>query len=206
MISPAVATAGVGPPEGGVQHQFTNGTFATAEWVSQTPRTATDTSVTAVQHPGPGGKELSVTQLVVTYDATGNPIGFTQTTVDASSGFTFTIDGAHFTSAAVYGVGLLARACNEDTGACRNTTIDVSATWSGQGAITRGTVINKDIETRSNFLYIQLERLTGATRAASATGSVGAFSYSAGEAIAPPTLGVMKTGYIFLCLDGGCEN
>lgn len=65
MISPAVATAGVGPPGGGVQHQFTNGPFATATWFTQTAQATTLTSVAATRHPG-GGTELTVSQEVET--------------------------------------------------------------------------------------------------------------------------------------------
>jgi hypothetical protein len=206
MIAPASASAGIGPPPGGVQHQLTNGTFATAEWVSQTPQTATDTAITAIRHPGLGGTELTVTQIVTTYDAAGNPIDTTQTTVDALSGFIFTIDGTLFRQAAVAGLNLPAQTCDELTGACSATTLDVSAQWSGQGAITRGAITSKDIEVRSNFLFIQIEHMAGATRAAAATGTIGAQTYSATDAISPPTLGTIRTGFIFLCLDGGCEN
>ena len=201
MISPAVAAAGVGPPGGGVQHQFTNGPFATATWFTQTAQTLTLTSVAAARHPG-GGTELTVSQEVETL-ATGS---FSDTEVDVSSGFTFTIDATHFTAAAVHGTGLPAQTC-DDSG-CSLTTFSVSATWTGQGAITRGAVNSKDIETRhnGNFLYIQLEHFAGASRNATASGTIGAQSYTTADALAPAILGNMHTGYIFLCLDGGCEN
>jgi hypothetical protein len=204
-IAPASASAGIGPP-GGMQHEITIGTFATAEWVSQTAQEATDTSITVVRHPGQGGTELTVTQAVTTYDAAGNPIDSTQTTVDALSGFTFTIDGTLFTNAAVAGSNLPAQTCDELTGACSATTLDVSAQWSGQGTITRGAIASRDIETRSNFLNILIEHMAGATRAATATGTIGAQTYTAADAILPPTLGTIRTGFVFLCLDGGCEN
>ena len=201
IISPAVATAGVGPPGGGVQHQFTNGPFATTDWITQTAQRITDTSVTAVRHPG-GGKELSVFQEVETL-ATDS---FTVTTVDVTSGFTFTIDATHLTDAAVQGTGLPAQTCTD--AACFPTTINVFTTWTGQGAITRGAVNSKDIETRhnGNFLYIQLEHFAGASRTATASGTIGAQSYSTADTSTPPILANMHTGYIFLCLNGGCEN
>lgn len=202
VISPTVATAGVGPPLGGVQHQVTNGPFATAAWATQTTQTFTFASVTAVRHPG-GGMELSVFGEEFNL-ATGSA---TYTNVDASSGFTFTIDATHLTAAAVQGTGLPAQTC-DDTGNCYPATISVSATWTGQGALTRGAISSRDIETRhtGNFLYIQLEHFAGASRDAAASGTIGAQSYSTADAIAPPALGNMHTGYIFLCLDNGCEN
>jgi hypothetical protein len=128
------------------------------------------------------------------------------TNVDVSSGFTFTIDATKLTGAAVHGTGLPAQTCN-DAG-CFPTTISVSATWAGQGALTRGAVNSKDIETRhnGNFLYIQLEHFAGASRNATASGTIGAQSYSTADALGLPALGNMHTGYIFLCLNGGCEN
>ena len=148
VITPAVAAAGAGPPLGGVQHVFTNGPFATADWFSQTARTATDTSVTAVRHPG-GGQELTVFQRVDTLDANGFVISETVTTADVFSGFTFTIDAAHLTGAAVHGTGLPAQTCGDTS--CYPTTISVSATWTGQGAITRGAVNSNDVES-AHFL------------------------------------------------------
>jgi hypothetical protein len=198
----APAFAGAGPPGGGVQHEFTNGPFATAYWVSQTARTATQTSVTAVRHPG-GGKELTVFQEVDTLDANGFVLSTTFTTVDVASGFTFTIDATHLTGAAVHGTGLPAQTCGDT---CHPTTLSVSANWTGQGALTRGAVNSTDNEARGNFFYLQIEHLSGASRNATATGTIGAFSYSAADAAVPAMLGNMHTGYIFLCMAAGCEN
>lgn len=205
VITPAVAAAGAGPPLGGVQHVFTNGSFATADWYSQTARAATDTSVTAVRHPG-GGKELTVFQVVDTLDANGFVVSETVTTADVFSGFTFTIDATHFTGAAVHGTGLPAQTCGDT---CYPTTIRVSATWTGQGAITRGAVNSNDVESVGhfgNFFYHQVEHFSGASRSATASGTIGAYSYSPADATAPPALGNMRTGYIFLCMAAGCEN
>ena len=104
------------------------------------------------------------------------------------------------------GLNLPAQTRDELTGACSATTLDVSAQWSGQGTITRGAIVSRDIETRSNFLFIQIEHMAGATRAAAATGTIGGQTYTAADAIAPPTLGAIRTGFIFLCLDGDGEN
>jgi hypothetical protein len=191
--APSAATAaGFGPPS--IQHQFTNGPFATAEWTSQIGQKFTDTTVTAVRHPG-GGAELTVDQIVET--STSDRV----TSADVSSGFTFTIDATHLSGATVHGAGLPARTCSLT---CHATTISVSATWTGQGTLTRGAVNSKDIEP-SNFLYIQIEHFAGASRNATATGTIGAYSYITADAFAP-ILGNMHTGYFFLCMAAGCEN
>jgi hypothetical protein len=202
VITPTVAAASGGPPPGGLQHQFTNGPFATADWYSQTAQTATETSVTAIRHPG-GGKELTVWQEVDTLDANGFVIGGTVTTADVFSGFTFTIDATHLTGAAVHGTGLPAQTCSDT---CHASTISVSANWTGQGILTRGAVNSVDNEARGNFFYLQVEHFSGASRNATATGRIGAYSYSAADAVTPAMLGDMHTGYIFLCMAAGCEN
>lgn len=191
-VPSAIAVAGVGPPS--IQHQFTNGPFATVEWGSQVGQKLTDTSVTAIRHPA-GGVELTVDQVVET------STNWIVTTADVSSGFTFTIDATHLSGASVHGAGLPAQTCSLT---CHATTINVSATWTGQGAVTRGAVNGKDIEP-GNFLYIQIEHLAGASRNATATGTIGAYSYDAAD-VAVSTLGDMHTGYLFLCMAAGCEN
>ena len=150
-------------------------------------------------------KKLTVFQIVAILDANGFVISETVTTADVFSGFTFTIDAAHLTGAAVHGTGLPAQTCGDT---CYPTTISVSATWTGQGAITRGAVNSNDVESApsGNFFYHQVEHFSGASRNATASGTIGAYSYSPADATAPPTLGNMHTGYIFLCMAAGCEN
>jgi hypothetical protein len=112
------------------------------------------------------------------------------------------------TGAAVAGTGLPAQTC-DDTGSCHASTISVSATWTGQGAITRGAINSNDVESVGhfgNFFYHQVEHFSGASRNATASGTIGAYSYTAADAVTPPLLGNMQTGYIFLCMAEGCEN
>jgi hypothetical protein len=110
------------------------------------------------------------------------------------------------TGAAVHGTDLPAEGCNFD--GCSPTTVSVSVTWTGQGALTRGAVNVNAVTTRpeGNFLYHQIEHFAGASRTASASGTIGAESYSPADALGTPMLGNMQTGYLFMCLDGGCED
>jgi hypothetical protein len=220
MITPARSASAAGPRSCIVQRQlvcvsiqFTSGPFATAEWATQTsacgfpcPGTFTDTTVAVNRNTRlGGGSELTVQQSVTTFDANGNLISSSDTYTDVFTGFTFTVDGIHLTGAAVHATGLPANFCNLDT--CGATTIDVSVTWSGQGPITRGAVNSRSVLTGRNNLRLQIEHLSGATRAASATGSVGAESYSAADALVPPpALGNIQTGFFFICQNVGCEN
>jgi hypothetical protein len=68
--------------------------------------------------------------------------GYTDTSADVTSGFAFTIN-KNLTSARASGSNLPATTCTFDANfnliGCTDTTIDVSADWTGQGPLGHGT-------------------------------------------------------------------
>jgi hypothetical protein len=129
LVGPASAAPGQV-----IQFRFHN-TSATAEWITTSATSTTTTAVGVTSKP----YELIVDQLTVNVDATGN-ITSTDTMADVTSGFSFAIDKSKLTSASTIGSGLPAMTCITDPNgnqSCTHTTIDVAATWTSQGPITR---------------------------------------------------------------------
>src|SRR6266851_5377001 len=82
----------------------------------------------------------SATSFTDNLDANGNFTGATDTSADVTSGFSFAIQKS-LASASTSGSGLPATTCTFDANfnliGCSATTIDVNATWTGQGPISR---------------------------------------------------------------------
>jgi hypothetical protein len=83
--------------------QFFGGKFAVAGWLTVSPQRFTITSVAVNLDPAHGFTQLVVEQSVGTRDPiTGLSVSGTTTQVVVSSGFTFTIDSARFSRAALH--------------------------------------------------------------------------------------------------------
>jgi hypothetical protein len=133
----------------------------------------------------------------------GNFTGGTETFADVTTGFSFAADKATLTSASTSGSGLPARTCSVDASGnefgCSATTIDVTATWTGQGPITR-TVSNARFKESG---FSGTEHSNGTERAATATGTVAGTTLGASE-LYFAYLGFTNSGTITRCIGLSC--
>jgi hypothetical protein len=176
------------------------GTFAEALWQTRSATSFTDTSVTAVKSTH--GSELFIFQATSNFDASGNFTGATETSADVTSGFSFAIQQP-LASASVSGSGLPATTCTFDVNfnliGCAASTIDATATWTGQGPITRG-VSNNHFKSDG---FSETEHSNGTDRSATATGTIGGVTLTASD-LAFADLGTSKEGLTAICVGSGC--
>jgi len=138
-----------------VTHFGFSGTFAQADWFTSSTTSYTYTIINVSQSTH--GSELFIDQFTGNLDTNGNFLGATDTFVDVTSGFSLAIDQARLASASVSGSGPPATTCNVDVQGlpinCSPAAIDVNATWTGQGPISRS-VFNDHFQDRR----VQCER------------------------------------------------
>jgi len=183
-----------------VTHFRFSGTVADALWFTSSATSSTFTSVDVSKSTE--GSRLVVDQVTDNYDANGNFTGGTNTLADVTSGFSFTLRQP-LASASLSGSGLPATTCtfdaNFNTIGCSATTIGVSVTWSGQGAITRGW-FNEHFK---NDGFSEIDHFYGTNRHAVATGTVGGLTLSASE-LQFADLGTLKSGTVTICVGSSC--
>ena len=179
-----------------------SGATAAALWTTTTSNSFTDTSVLVTQS-GSGPKELMIDQFTANLDSMGNFTGGTDTFADVTGGFSFTIDKKTLASASVEGTGVPAQTCtldiNGDVTGCADTSIGVSASWTGQGPIFRAGLSDHFHSPG----FTETFYFGGTNRDASATGTVGGLTLGAGDLVFAD-LGVASTGSVTVCLGGGC--
>jgi len=107
--------------------------------------------------------------------------GATDTFADVTTGFAFTIDASKLSSASVSGSGLPATTCSYDADfnliGCVDTTIDVDATWAGQGPIGRDTFAEHFKSDGFSFT----DHFHGTSRDATASGTVGGLTLTSSD-------------------------
>ncbi len=203
FAAPASAAAGQ------VAHFRFHGTFAEAFWSVSSGTTFTDTTITV--STSRQGSALYVDQFTGKLDADGNFIGGTDTVVQSpgamepgvTSGFSFTINAPKLTTADVSGSGLPAKKCTFDamgneTG-CTGTTVNVSATWTGEGPMTRS-VSNFHMKTAG---FSMNSHFNGTSRTSTATGTFNGGPLSAAE-LSFADLGTTHSGDIKRCIGNVC--
>jgi hypothetical protein len=191
-----------------------HGTFADAFWSSSSATSSgtTFTDTTMSVSKSKQGSALYVDQFTGNLDADGNFTGGTDTLVGVpgamepgvTSGFSFTIDVPALASASVSGTGLPATTCTFGADGnqlgCTDTIIDVSASWTGQGPITREV---SNFHTKGGPFSMN-EHFNGTSRAATATGTVAGVTLTAAESVSGATrLGTADSGIIKRCI--GCQ-
>jgi hypothetical protein len=196
-----LALAGPASAASGQVTQFRfHGTFADALWItsSATSYTYTSVNVSKFLH----GSELIATQFTGNLDANGNFTGATLTSADVTSGFTFTISQP-LASASTSGSALPTTTCTYDANfnliGCSPSTIDVTAAWTGQGPISRG-VFTDHFKSDG---FSETDHFNGTDRAATATGTIGGLTLSAGD-LDFADLGTAKSGTTIVCIGGSC--
>ena len=117
---------------------------------------------------------MFVDRFTENFDSKGNFTGASETIADVTSGFSFTIDSAKLNSASTSGSGLPATTCTYDANfdliGCTDTSINVSASWTGQGPIAREA-------SNDHFQFDGFKvssHFNGTDRNATAIGSIGA--------------------------------
>jgi hypothetical protein len=164
-----------------IQDRF-HGPFAEAGWETTTPTSITDAAVLASQEQD-GTTHLSIFDLHTTYlDSSGNVTGSVDVSGELNGGASFTMDTVGLTTASASGAVPVTRctfdAAGNQTG-CTSGTIDVSVTWTGQGAISRGKeYVDRSVDP-GGLTFV--DRGSGTFRLASATATIGGQTFDASE-------------------------
>lgn len=196
----ALAVLSLGAPASAapadVTHFTFHGKFADADWYVGSNAGFTDTFIRI--STSTDGPELVVDQTSGSKDAADAFLGGTETIVDVTSGFSFAID-TQLTGAGVSASGVPATTCTLDAEfnqtECSSTSIDVSASWTGQGPLSR-TVVNTNF--KQGVVRI-ITHLNATGRQATASGLVGGLTLSD---LQFANLGTAKSGYTEICV--GC--
>jgi hypothetical protein len=173
-----------------------NGSFAEAQWQTQTTNSITDTFVSA-GHNQPSATFLVFDEFTTTFDNSGNITGHTDVSGAVNSGVSFSIVNPLASAAASASVP--ATSCSYDAnfnliGCVDVGTVDVSASWTGQGPIARGTF-------NSNFRvdgFHEISHFTGSNREATATATLDGTSLGTGDLIFA-NIGTAKSGNLTVC-------
>lgn len=196
----ALAAPASAAPGQVTQFRF-HGAFVDADWFTSSATSYTDTSITVSKSKQ--GSELFIDQFTGNLDANGNFTGGTDTSADVTSGFSFAIDQKGLTSASTSGSGLSATTCTVDVNGnpvkCSPTTIDVTASWTGQGPITKS-VTNDHFKTAG---FSVRDHFNGTDRNAAATATIGGFPQPLGEP-QYADLGTTNSGTTNVCIGNSC--
>jgi len=197
LVGLVAGTAKAAPAD--VQHFTFRGSFAEALWFTSTDTSATDTYINPSKTRR--GEELFVDQFTENFDGNGNFTGATDTFADVTTGFAFTIDATKLSSASVRGSALPATTCSYDADfnpiGCVETTIDVDATWAGQGPIGRDTFAEHFKSDGFSFT----DHFHGTSRDATASGTVGGLTLTSSD-IEFADMGKANFGETDICV--GC--
>lgn len=131
-------TGTAGAASSPVTHVRSNTAFADASWYKESGDQFWASGISARRSLWGSGSELHLSQTVGT-----NGGSTTSISADVTTGFTFTIDSKRLNGASLSAADLPATLCTYDengelVGQCTDTTVDVHVTWSGQGAMTKG--------------------------------------------------------------------
>lgn len=188
------STAAAAPTQT-VRFQF-NGSFAEALWETQTSSSFTDTFV-FVQKDRRGSASLFLDQFTANFDNNGNFTGATDVSGEADSGVSFS--SSRSLSSAMASASVPVTSCtydaNGDLIGCSDAgMIDVSASWTGEGPIARGTF-------NDNFHqdgFHEVDHFTGTDRQATASATVDGISLGTGD-LQFADLGTALSGTVIIC-------
>jgi hypothetical protein len=191
-------------PAGAASAQVTqfrfSGSFANAFWFTSSATSATGTTISVFKRNT--GSGLFIEQFTSRYDANRNITGYTDTTADVTSGFSFTLRQP-LASASLSATGLPGQTCTYDANfqqiGCTATTIDVTAAWTGQGPINRG-VSNEHFKIDG---FSETDHSSGTDRNAVATGTFNGDTLTASE-LQDALIGTANVGTATVCIGGSC--
>lgn len=179
-----------------------HGPFAEAGWEASTPTSITDASILASQEQD-GTTHLAIFDLHTTYlDSNGNVTSSLDVTGELNTGASFTLDKINLSTASATGTVPVTRctfdAAGNPTG-CTADTDAVSATWTGQGQLTRGIqYVDRSVQP-GGLTYV--DRGSGTFRSASATATIGSQTFDASE-LQFADLGVTNDMTLTVCPHG----
>jgi hypothetical protein len=186
---------------GQTTHFRFHGTFADAEWFISSDTSFTDGFVSVSRTRQ--GQEMFVELFTENFDSNGNFTGAIDTFADVTSGFSFTIDARKLDSASTSGSGLPATTCTYDANfdliGCTDTSINVSASWTGQGPIARET-------SNDHFQFDRFKvssHFNGTDRNATASGSIGGVTFAPAD-LEFADLGRANSGETDICIGNSC--
>jgi hypothetical protein len=173
-----------------------NGSFAQALWETQTSSSITETFVFA-QSDRNGAAFLFLDQFTENFDSNGNFTGATDVFGEADSGVSFS--SSHSLATATASATVPVTSCSYDAdfnliGCSDAGTIDVSASWTGEGPIARGT-FNQNFHQDG---FHEVDHFTGSDRQATATATVGGTSLGTGDLLFAE-LGTAVSGTVIVC-------
>jgi len=188
-----VGSAGAAP--GQTTHFRFHGNFAEALWFVSSSTSFADTTFNVSQSKT--GKELFVERFV------GTQSGETDTVVDVTSGFSFSIDTKTLGTASVSGSSLPARRCTYDVDGnligCSHVRVAFQASLTGQGPIIKGTA-NDHFKSDG---FSVTDHFNGTDRNAIATGSFAGIALRASQ-LEFADLGHTNEGSVSVCKGTGC--
>ena len=179
-----------------------HGPFAEAGWEASTPTSITDAAILTSQEQD-GTTHLAIFDLHTTYlDSNGNVTSSLDVTGELNTGASFTLDKINLSTASADGTVPVTHctfdAAGNPTG-CTNDTVTVSATWTGQGQLTRGNQYVDHSVQPGGLTYV--DRGSGTFRSASATATIGGQTFDAPE-LQFADLGVSNDMTLTVCPHG----
>jgi hypothetical protein len=197
----SVSASSLAASTGQVSHYRVHGAVAEAGWA----RTVGTDFVGAYVQASTAklGGELVVEVFHDRYDAQGRFLGSTVKHAAVTGGYAFAIDKAKLGTATVDATAVPATLCRFDAnwnpiGACQAVTLDVQATWTGEGLIARS-VKNDHYRYRGFGL---IEHSNGTQRNATASAIVDGVDVTRDFLFA--TLSTNLYGSTTICLHGAC--
>jgi hypothetical protein len=167
--------------------------YGEANWETRTATSITDAGVlAAVTHrdqpgtTGPGGgagTHVWVDMRTMYLDGNGQPVGGVDVSGNANGDVPFTIDALNLTTASVNTV-VPATTCTLDAAGNPTTcvdggTVNVAASWTGQGEISKGVFYDDHFLDPGSFVYI--DRGSGTFRQANATATIGGQTFDTSD-------------------------
>lgn len=177
----AASSAGTARASGAqvIQDSF-HGPFAEAGWETSTPSSITDAFVLTAREQD--GTTHLFPGLQTTYlDANGNVTG-SLVVSGQLTGASLSFDTLRLSNASVSGAVPVTRCTYDAAGnatGCTDGTLDVSASWTGQGQLTRGSQYEDHFVQPVGFTFI--DRNSGTFRLASAAATFGGQSFDPSE-------------------------
>jgi hypothetical protein len=179
----------------GVLHFQLNRSFAQALWETHTSHQSSEPYVFA-QRNRQGAITLYFDEFTRYFDDSGNFTGSTDVSGEADSGVSFSTNSlSSVTASATVPVTSCSYGADFNLIGCADAgTRDVSAHWTGQGSITRGTTTDSFHEPG----FLQVDHFTGADRQATATATVDGTSLGTGDLLFA-YLGTAVSGSVVIC-------
>lgn len=186
---------------GQVTHIKISGDTADAFWFTRSATGYAETFLTVSKTKQ--DSRLFVEQTTVNTDANGDVTGGTDTIASVTSGFSFA-EKQSLASASLSGPSLPATTCTINADfqpiSCGPTAIDVTVAWTGQGEILSG-----GTHTHTKGFGFSVNMVShGATREATATGTVAGLTVSTGVSPDFADIGTNNSGLVSVCIGNSC--